>query len=156
MSEEQKEKKPTWLAKEFPTEWYFTEKFVDKLLHILDKMPHDTLVNFLETPNLFDTSTKWNESDDNPAANVEVNPNFMALFGIMASTISETMSEVLKESQISSSSKYGELLSRMVKGRLALDHPTVDTSDHKKCNSCGTENRGTARYCDNCGLSFQG
>ena len=58
MSEEQKEKKSTWLAKEFPTEWYFTEKFVDKLFHILDKMPHDTLVNFLETPNLFDTSTK--------------------------------------------------------------------------------------------------
>ena len=55
MSEEQKEKKPTWLAKEFPTEWYFTKKFVDKLLHILDKMPHDTLVNFLKTPNLFDT-----------------------------------------------------------------------------------------------------
>ncbi|HEU4467723.1 MAG TPA: zinc-ribbon domain-containing protein [Nitrososphaeraceae archaeon] len=24
----------------------------------------------------------------------------------------------------------------------------------KKCSSCGTENRGTARYCDNCGLSF--
>ena len=108
MSEEQKEKKPTWLAKEFPTEWYFTKKFVDKLLHILDKMPHDTLVNFLKTPNLFDTPTKWNDSDDSPAANVEVNPNFMALFGIMASTISETMSEVLKESQISSSSKYGK------------------------------------------------
>ncbi|MDW0179180.1 MAG: hypothetical protein QOK80_11330, partial [Nitrososphaeraceae archaeon] len=106
MSEEQKEQKSTWLAKEFPTEWYFTEKFVDKLFHILDKMPHDTLVNFLETPNLFDKSTKGNNSDDNPAANAKVNPNFMALFGIMASTISETMSEVLKESQISSSSKY--------------------------------------------------
>ena len=142
--------------KEFPTEWYFTEKLVDKLFRILDKMAHDTLVNFLETPNLFDTSTKRNDSDDSRAANVEVNPNFMALFGIMASTISETKYEVLKELQISSSNKYGEILSRMVKGRLALDHPTVDTSDHKKCNSCGTENRGTARYCDNCGLSFQG
>lgn len=108
MSEEQKEKKPTWLAKEFPTEWYFTEKFVDKLFRIVDKMPHDTLVNFLETPNLLDTSTKRNDSADNPRANVEVNPNFMALFGIMASTISETISEVLKESQISSSSKYGK------------------------------------------------
>ena len=54
MSEEQKEKEPTWLAKEFPTEWYFTEKFVDKLFRIVDKMPHDTLVNFLETPNLLE------------------------------------------------------------------------------------------------------
>jgi hypothetical protein len=156
MSEEQKENKPTWLAKEFPTEWYFTEKFVDKLSHILDKMPNDTLLNFIEMPKIFGKSTKGNESEGNSAANLEVNPNFMALFGIMASTISETMSEVLKESQISSSSKYGELLSRMVKEKLALDHPTVDTSDHKKCNSCGTENRGMARYCDNCGLSFQG
>lgn len=156
MSEEQKEKKPTWLAKEFPTEWYFTEKFVDKLFHILDKMPDDTLLNFIEMPKIFGKSTKGNESDGDSAANVEVNPNFTALFGIMASTISETMSEVLKESQISSSSKYGELLGRMVKEKLALDHPTVDTSDHKKCNSCGTENRGMARYCDNCGLSFQG
>lgn len=105
---------------------------------------------------IFSKSTKGNESDGNSAASVEVNPNFMVLFGIMASTISETMSEVLKESQISSSSKFGELLSRMVKEKLALDHPTVDTSDHMKCNSCGTENRGMARYCDNCGLSFQG
>jgi phosphatidylinositol kinase/protein kinase (PI-3 family) len=156
MSEEQKEKKPTWLAKEFPTEWYFTEKFEDKLFHILDKVPDDTLLNFIEMPKIFGKSTKGYESDGNSAANVEVNPNFTALFGIMASTISETMSEVLKESQISSSTKYGELLSRMVKQKLALDHPTVETSDHKKCNSCGTENRGMARYCDNCGLSFQG
>ena len=94
MSEEQKEKKPTWLAKEFPTEWYFTEKFEDKLFHILDMMPDDTLLNFIEMPKIFGKSTKGNESDDNSAANAEVNPNFTALFGIMASTISETMSEV--------------------------------------------------------------
>jgi|RhiMetdeSRZDD1v2_1073273.scaffolds.fasta_scaffold71148_2 hypothetical protein len=68
MSEEQKEKKPTWLAKEFPTEWYFTEKFVDKLFHILDKMPKDTLLNFREMPMIFSKSTKGNESDGNSAA----------------------------------------------------------------------------------------
>lgn len=58
--------------------------------------------------------------------------------------------------QISSSTKFGETFDRIVKQKIALDHPMVETSENKKCNSCGTENRGTARYCDNCGLSFQG
>lgn len=154
MSEEHTKKQPTWLAKEFPTEWYFTEKFVDKLFDIMSKMPSDTYLNFIKLPNLFTEPIQENDSDGKPSARVEVNPTFLALFGILASTISETMSEVLKESQISASTKYAELLNRTVSTKLALDHPAVDTSDQKKCNSCGTENRGTARYCDNCGLSF--
>lgn len=154
MSEENTKKQPTWLAKEFPTEWYFTEKFVDKLFDIMGKMPSDTYINFIKIPNLFTEPTQENDPEGKPSARVEINPNFLALFGILASTISETMSEVLKESQISASSKYAELLNRTVTAKLALDHPAVDTSNSKKCSGCGTENRGTARYCDNCGLSF--
>jgi len=78
------------------------------------------------------------------------------LFGMMASTISDAISEALKESQIISSTKFGEILDRIVKQKIALDHPMAETSENKKCNSCGIENRSTARYCDNCGLSFQG
>jgi hypothetical protein len=120
----------------------------------MGKMPSDTYLNFIEISNLFTKPIQESDSSGNPSARVEVNPNFLALFGILASTISETMSEVLKESQISASTKYAELLNRTVSAKLALDHPAVDTSNNKKCNSCGTENRGTARYCDNCGLSF--
>jgi len=54
------------------------------------------------------------------------------LFGMMASTISDAISEALKESQISSS---------IVKQKIALDHPMAETSENKKCNSCGIENR---------------
>lgn len=154
MSEEKTNKQPTWLAKEFPTEWYFTEKFVDKLFNIMGKMPSDTYLNFVKIPSLFTEPIQENDAEGKPSARVEVNPNFLALFGILASTISETMAEVIKESQISASSKYAELLNRTVTAKLALDHPAVDTSNKKKCSSCGTENRGTARYCDNCGLSF--
>lgn len=154
MSEEHTEKQPTWLSKEFPIEWYFTEKFVDKLFDIMSKMPSDTYLNFIKIPNLFTEPIQENDSDGKPSARVEVNPNFLALFGILASTISETMSEVLKESQISSSTKFGEIFNRTVRNKVALDHPTAQTSDNKKCSSCGTENRSMARYCDNCGLSF--
>lgn len=48
MSEEKTKKQPTWLAKEFPTEWYFTEKFVDKLFNIMGKMPSETYLNFVK------------------------------------------------------------------------------------------------------------
>jgi hypothetical protein len=78
------------------------------------------------------------------------------LFGILASAISDAISEALKESQISSTTKFGEILNRIVEQKIALHHPIAETSENKKCNSCGIENRGTARYCDNCGLSFQG
>jgi len=67
------------------------------------------------------------------------------LFGMMASTISDAISEALKESQISSSTKFGEILDRIVKQKIALDHPMAETSENKKCNSCGIENRSTAK-----------
>ena len=153
MSDKEKTKEPTWLAKEFSTEWYFAEKFDNNLSKIFEKMPSNIFLEFIETKNLFEI-TKGKESNDNSNAKVNVSPYFLMLFGILASTISESMLEVLKESQISSSTKFAEIFDRLIKQSLAINHPQSDTSDNKKCYSCATENRGTARYCDNCGLSF--
>ena len=156
MSDEIKEKSHSWLAKEYPAEWYFMDKFKDRLFDILRKMPDDTFLKFLEAPNLLDPPRKGKDLDGNFTPDIHVSPSFLMLFGMMASTISDAISEALKESQISSSTKFGEILDRIIKQKIALDHPMAETSENKKCNSCGIENRRMARYCDNCGLSFQG
>ena len=156
MVEQKKQKIPTWFTKEFPTEWYFTDKFADKLLEFLQKMPDDKFFEFMKKPEFFTTENQCQDSNGNPKIALMINEYFLILFGMVASIISEAMSEAMKESQIKSSTNFGEIVDRMVKHKVALDHPTEKTSDHKKCNSCATENRGTARYCDNCGLSFSG
>jgi len=156
MSDENKEISHTWLAKEYPAEWYFTDKFKHRLFDVLRKMPDDTFLKFLEASNLLDPPMKGKDLDGKLTPDIQVSPYFLMLFGILASTISDAVSEALKESQISSSTKFGEILDRIVKQKIALNHPMAETSENKKCNSCGIENRGAARYCDNCGLSFQG
>jgi len=44
MFDEIKEKSHPWLAKEFPAEWYFMDKFKDRLFDVLRKMPDDTFL----------------------------------------------------------------------------------------------------------------
>ena len=37
MSNENKEEPHSWLVKEYPAEWYFTDKFKDRLFDSLEK-----------------------------------------------------------------------------------------------------------------------
>ena len=75
MSDEIKEKSHSWLAKEYPGEWYFMDKFKDWLFDILRKMPDDTFLKFLEAPNLLDPPRKGKDLDGNFTRDIQELPS---------------------------------------------------------------------------------
>jgi hypothetical protein len=42
------------VGKGISAEWYFTDKFKDRLFDVLGKIPDDTFLKFLEAPNLLE------------------------------------------------------------------------------------------------------
>ena len=94
-----------------------------------------------------DPPRKGNDLDGNFTPDIHVSPYFLMLFGLMASTISDAISEALKESQISSSTKFGEILDRIVKQKIALDHLVASIRGHRFNLSLFYLYRGTVIFC---------